>query len=176
MTANTQKETTMVTGKTILIGYDNSEGSRRAIATAGELFPGHRAIVLHVWSPVSLLAASYGGMVSLPTHDDDILQEGATMLAAEGCRLALEAGLKAHPEIAEVTYQGAWHTILDVADQYDAEVIVLGARGLSSFKSMMLGSVSHSVAQHAHVPVLVVPPADHDKVVAEPAEHAAATA
>ena len=166
----------MLTAKTILIGYDNSEGSRRAIAAAGELFPGYRAIVLHVWSPVSLMVAAYGGMVALPTYDDDVLQEGAKKFAEEGCRLAIEAGLRAQPEIAEVTYRGTWYTILEVADQYDAEVIVLGARGLSGFKSMMLGSVSHSVSQHAHVPVLVVPPSEHEELAAEPAAHAAASA
>ena len=62
------------------------------------------------------------------------------------------------------------------ADQYDAELIVLGARGLSAFKSMILGSVSHSVAQHARRPVLIVPPAVREDKAVEPAEHAVATA
>jgi nucleotide-binding universal stress UspA family protein len=166
---------TMLDEKTILIGYDSSEGSRRAIATAGELFPGAKSIVLHAWSPISLMVAAYGGMVALP-DEDNALQESAAKVAAEGCRLALEAGLKAQPEITEVTYQGTAHTILDVAEQYDADVIVLGARGLSTFKSMMLGSVSHSIAQHAHIPVLVVPPAVPADATAQPAGRAAATA
>ena len=63
------------------------------------------------------------------------------------------------PETAEVTFDGTWHTILDAADEYDAGLIVVGARGLSTFKSVMLGSVSHGIAQHSHRPVLVVPPA-----------------
>jgi nucleotide-binding universal stress UspA family protein len=167
---------TMLTEKTILICYDNSDGSHRAIATAGELFADRKAIVLHVWSPVSVMVAAYGGMVVLPTYDDDALQEAASKVAEAGCRLATQAGLKARPEVAEVTYQGAWHTILEVADQHDAELVVLGARGLSAFKSIVLGSVSHSVAQHSHIPVLIVPPADRAKVVSEPAEHAAVTA
>ena len=144
----------------ILIAYDSSEGARRAIAVAGDLFPGRKAIVLHVWSPVSLIVASYGGMAAIPACDDDAFQDSAGKLAEEGCALAREAGLRAQPEIAELTSFGQWHTILDVAAQYDAELVVLGARGLSTFKSLVLGSVSHSVAQHAHIPVLVVPPAD----------------
>jgi hypothetical protein len=42
----------------ILICYDGSEGSRRAIETTAELFPGKTAIVLRVWSPMAASAAS----------------------------------------------------------------------------------------------------------------------
>ena len=79
-------------------------------------------------------------------------------LIDDGVRAAAEAGFDAKPEVAEVSYNGTWRTILDVADTHDAALIVLGARGLSSFRSLLLGSVSHGVAQHAHRPVLIVPP------------------
>jgi hypothetical protein len=46
---------------TILIGYDGSPGALRAIETAGAMFPGRKAVVLHVWSPVALIASTYGG-------------------------------------------------------------------------------------------------------------------
>jgi nucleotide-binding universal stress UspA family protein len=47
----------------------------------------------------------------------------------------------------------------------DAETIVVGTRGRSGIKSMLLGSVSHAVLQHADRPVLVVP---SEPVAAEP--------
>ena len=54
---------------------------------------------------------------------------------------------------------------------------MLGARGLSAVRSIVLGSVSYSVAQHAHLPVLIVPPdRQPEDAAAEIAEHAAATA
>jgi nucleotide-binding universal stress UspA family protein len=143
----------------ILICYDRSEGSRRAIEKAAELFPGKTAIVLHLWSPMAVIATAYGGAVAIPSYSDDELQKAAATVAEDGCRWATAAGLHAKPETAEVTYDGTWHTILDVADEYDAGLIVVGARGMSTFKSVMLGSVSHGVAQHSHRPVLVVPPA-----------------
>ncbi|MDP9254937.1 MAG: universal stress protein [Actinomycetota bacterium] len=165
------------TTKPIMICYDGSEGASRAIEKAGELFPAHSAIVLHAWSPVAIICAAYGGAVALPSYDDETLEQEATKIAEAGCRLARDGGLNARPEIAEVTYQGTWHTILDIADEYDAELIVLGARGLSAFKFIMLGSVSHSVTKHAHLPVLIVPPAVREQTaVSEPAGHAAAPA
>ena len=54
-------------------------------------------------------------------------------------------------------------------------IIVLGARGLSTFKSLVLGSVSHGVVQHAHRPVLIVPPPTRSETTAEPAERSRAT-
>jgi len=145
--------------KPILICYDSSDGARKAIETVARLLPGRKAVVLHVWSPMAVIAAAYGGVVALPSYDDSELRKAALKVAEDGARVASEAGLEAGAEVAEVTYDGTWHTILDVAAQHDSPLLVLGARGLSTFKSVVLGSVSHSVAQHAHRPVLIVPPA-----------------
>jgi nucleotide-binding universal stress UspA family protein len=53
-----------------------------------------------------------------------------------------------------------WEGIVDVADELDAAVIVLGSRGLKGIREQFEGSVSHEVAQHAGRPVLIVPPPD----------------
>jgi nucleotide-binding universal stress UspA family protein len=142
----------------VLICYDRSEDSRRAIVVAGSLFAGREAIILHVWTPFAMIAAAYGGRVSLPSYDDRELQKAALVLSKEGTRIATEAGLVARAEIAQSTHEGTARTILTIADERDAALIVTGARGLSAFKSFVLGSVSHGVVQHAHRPVLVVPP------------------
>jgi nucleotide-binding universal stress UspA family protein len=146
----------------ILLCYDRSDGARRAIETAGALFPGRKAIVLHIWSPVTVAVAAYGGMAPLPAYDESALRAAALALAEEGAAVAKAAGLDASAAVSESSYEGTWHAILDAADKHDAALIVLGARGLSTFKSLLLGSVSHGVAQHAHVPVLIVPPARAD--------------
>ena len=72
----------------ILIGYDGSPGALRAIETAGAMFPGHKAVVLHVWSPFALIASSYGSAGAMLTYDDTQLRE-----AAEGIRARFGFGV-----------------------------------------------------------------------------------
>lgn len=160
----------------ILLCYDRSAGARRAIETAGALFPGHKAIVLYVWSPISVMVGGIGGIVPLPAYDDSELRAAARELAEEGTSLAVAAGLDATPGSTPTSLDGTWHTILEVADSHDAGLIVLGARGLSGFRSLVLGSVSHAVVQHAHRPVLVVPPPTHavESAIPQGAEEPAA--
>jgi nucleotide-binding universal stress UspA family protein len=48
--------------------------------------------------------------------------------------------------------------LADLADDEDAELIVVGSRGRGSFRAAFLGSVSNSLVGVARCPVLVVPP------------------
>lgn len=48
-------------------------------------------------------------------------------------------------------------TVLAEADRAGADAIVMGSRGLTGLKSLLLGSVSHEVLQHADRTVVVVP-------------------
>ena len=47
-------------------------------------------------------------------------------------------------------------TILDVAKRENADVIVMGSRGLSPMETVVLGGVSHYVLHYATIPVLIV--------------------
>jgi nucleotide-binding universal stress UspA family protein len=87
---------------------------------------------------------------------DAVVRERAGRLVADGVRIAREAGFEAQGRL-EASPGAEWRTILDVADELDAQLIVLGARGLSRVESAILGSVSNAVLHHAKRPVLVVP-------------------
>jgi nucleotide-binding universal stress UspA family protein len=63
------------------------------------------------------------------------------------------AGLKFQTELLEGPVAEA---IMNVAETRDADLIVLGARGMSSLEGLLLGSVSQKVIHHTTCPVLVV--------------------
>lgn len=47
-------------------------------------------------------------------------------------------------------------TIVDYVNQQQADLVVLGSRGLNALQEMVLGSVSHKVVKRVKAPVLVV--------------------
>ena len=145
----------------ILLSYDGSEDAQAAIDRVATLLPGAEARVLTVWEPfIEVLTRT--GAISTPgafEHADDVdaaSSERAQATAAEGAERATAAGLRAEPLVASRA-AGTANTILAAAREIDADVIVMGTRGLSRVKSWLLGSVSHAVTQQADRPVLVVP-------------------
>ena len=48
--------------------------------------------------------------------------------------------------------------IVALAEELQADLIVIGSRGLGGVRRALMGSVSDSVVRHAHCPVLVVRP------------------
>ena len=162
----------------ILVCYDGSPGAKRAIEIAGGLFPGHRAVVLHVWSPPTTLRAPYNVITPapIPEFNDQEIRRAAAELAEQGVQAASAAGLHAKADVAEAALAGVWSAVLEVADEYDAALILLGSRGLSTFESLLLGSVSHGIVQHARRPVLVVPPTAAVAGIAAPAAASSASA
>lgn len=46
--------------------------------------------------------------------------------------------------------------VAEVANSGEYQAVILGTRGLNSLQEMVLGSVSHKVAKHAQIPVIIV--------------------
>jgi nucleotide-binding universal stress UspA family protein len=146
----------------ILISYDGSHDSQAAIERAAELFPGQPATVLTVWQPfaevVSRTVVGFGLVPSVPdaSEIDDASQRAAEKTADEGRGLAAQRGLTAEARIAAQATTIA-RTVLAEADRLGADAIVMGTRGLTGLKSLLLGSVSNELVQHADRAVVVVP-------------------
>ena len=146
----------------ILICYDGSDDAKAAIDEAGTLLGGQPATVLTVWQPFAELLAEtplgFGiGPGALNIEEaDDASRAAAEHLAAEGAELARQAGFNARPR-ESTRLQTTAHAILAEAEACGASAIVMGSRGLTGLKSLLLGSVSHAVLQHADRTVIVVP-------------------
>jgi nucleotide-binding universal stress UspA family protein len=148
----------------ILICYDGSNDARAAIQVAAELCgsaqAGAEAEVLTVWDGLAEVMVRAGrGLAAAPLDFEAIdndCEQAARARSEEGVAHARNAGLDAHARVAR-RYGSIWETILKQADEAQANVLVLGSRGLTGIKSLWLGSVSHAVLQHADRPVIVVP-------------------
>jgi len=144
----------------ILICYDGSLDARRGIETAATLFGTRRAVVLDVGPPLTG-AESVAAVASVVPGNafEELNTAAAGEVAGQGAEIARSSGLDAEARTALAA--PTWEGIVDVADELDAAVIVIGSRGLSGLKEILEGSLSHELAEHAGRPVLVVPP-PHD--------------
>ncbi len=146
-----------MTDAPILICYDGSEESQHAIDVAADLLGARRAVVLDVGA-VLTQAESYAALGPVVPGEafEDLNLQDASQRAAAGVAHAKAAGFdaEARAELDAPTWEG----IVDVADELDAAVIVTGSRGLSGARSVLEGSVSRDVAEHAGRPILIVPP------------------
>jgi nucleotide-binding universal stress UspA family protein len=140
----------------VLICYDDSPEAARAIEAAAALIGPRRAVVVDVqpWlTPAEGLAAASSLVPG--TEFETVNRLEARRIAARGAEIARSAGFEAEPrgELAGSTWEG----IVDVADELEAAVIVIGSRGLTGLKKVVDGSVSQQLAEHARRPVLIVP-------------------
>jgi nucleotide-binding universal stress UspA family protein len=151
--------------KTVMVlAFDGSPTARRAVSYAAQFLTADRAVVLTVWSPMDRGAdvGSYdydldGPPDPIDDEDDDIALVEAQRINDEGMELALAQGLPAEPLRVAVTYT-VWQTIIEVADDLDADLIVTGTRATTGFRSLLQSSVADHVLRRGHRPVLIVPP------------------
>jgi nucleotide-binding universal stress UspA family protein len=141
----------------ILICYDDSPDAARAIEAAAALFGPRRAVVVDVlpWMTAAESTAATSSLVPGNAFEE-VNRAEARQIAGRGAEIARSAGFEAEPrgELASATWEG----ILEVADELDAAVIVIGSRGLTGMKKIFDASLSQQVAEHAGRPVLIVPP------------------
>jgi nucleotide-binding universal stress UspA family protein len=152
-------------GGPVLIAYDGSDVSRAAVEHAAELFAGRPAVLVTVWEPglaaVPVNPPDALGM-STPPPDPEVVEmvdqaqhEHASRVAAEGAELARSLGLGAEPQAVPDELDVA-DTLLDIASEREAAVIVVGSHGISGLRSHLLGSVSRKLIEHSDRPVLVI--------------------
>lgn len=141
--------------KTIVVGVDGSPGSQEAVEFAAREAAAHGATLrlVSAWEiPPSVL--SNGGVPS--EIYDNLEAEARRTLDAAAARV-----LEIDPTVAveQRTVEGhAGNALVDEAET--ADLVVIGRRGHGALTELLLGSISHQVADHARCPVVIVPRAD----------------
>ena len=142
--------------ETIVVGTDGSETAGKAVDRATELATslGARLLIVSAFEPVSearlrdestKVPADLQWMVN-PRADVD-----ATLASA--AEAALTQGVTAEVFARQGDPADA---ILDVAEEQDADLIVVGNKGMTGAKRFLLGSVPNKVSHHAPCSVLIV--------------------
>jgi nucleotide-binding universal stress UspA family protein len=135
--------------KTIVVGFDDTEPARRALERAADLAEAFGA-KLAVTSVAPLLvgaARSAGPLdpVDSPKEHREQLQDARALLEARGIRADY---VPAAGEPADA--------IVELAEDRDADLIVIGTREPGILERLLGQSVSERVAHHAHRDVLIV--------------------
>lgn len=146
----------------ILVAIDGSDHAWKALDLAADYAKLHGAqlIALHVvrHEPVPEGLRAFAEAEHIPLEEEAARYHNARML---GDRLTRAAEAKAREkgvtDVVGRTVEGRPPSeILALAADEGVDMIVLGSRGLSDPKALVLGSVSHKVANHAECTCVTV--------------------
>ena len=138
----------------ILVGVDGSGHSQRALEWAAKE-AGLRHTSLTVLTVHQAVAGFWGGTLHY-AGDDTLIAKGRDAAKAETDKVLATLGDARPTSVTVNAVQGIpAEEILNAGA--DADMIVLGSRGGGGFARQLLGSVSGQVAEHAQVPVLIMP-------------------
>jgi nucleotide-binding universal stress UspA family protein len=138
----------------VLFAYDGSDLAKVAIEEAGrQLAPDRHAVVLTVWRPYAVEFIPARGLQFDAAATDDV-RRAAEVTAADGAALAEAAGFRS--ESMSLHAAPTWKGISRIAEERDADLIVLGSHGRSGLRGALTGTVAGAIAVHSSRPVLIV--------------------
>jgi nucleotide-binding universal stress UspA family protein len=135
--------------KTIVLGYDGTEASKRALERAGDIAAAFESSVIVASVAAMMTGTAHGGGSIDPTDPPEAHE---SMLDSAKAKLV---GRGVQAELVLATGDAA-DVILELAEQRSADLIVVGTREPGFFERLMGHSVSESVQRHAHCDVLIV--------------------
>ena len=153
---------TSILPKRILVPVDGSGNAIRAANVAIEYAEkfGAELLVLHaIVIPAHTLAEVEGGIGGLDSSESRqyfaSARQKAKAIVDEVVKSAEAKNVKAIAIIQEYSFSVV-ETIVDHAAKNNVDLIVIGTRGLTGFKKLLIGSTSSGVVNHAHCPVLLI--------------------
>ena len=135
--------------KSIVLGYDDTETAKRALDRTAELAQAFGARVTVVSVAPVLVGAAHGIGPIDPVEPPELHREQLKIAKAELGRKGVDA-------VSQLAVGDPADTILDIAEDADADVIVVGSGHASILSELFGTSVSGSVQRRAHCDVLVV--------------------
>jgi nucleotide-binding universal stress UspA family protein len=145
----------------ILVAIDGSEISMKAAVYAIDIVRKNKSqlialTVLDVSTPRRISSS----FITAPTYGlkelEEKRKEAQQWLDKFEKLAAKENNVKLKTEIIEDPISRIGSAIVDYAERENVDLIVIGSRGRSGFKKMLLGSVASDVVTYAHCPVMVV--------------------
>jgi nucleotide-binding universal stress UspA family protein len=143
----------------IIVGIDGSGHSQRALRRAIKEAAVHQE-PLTVITVHQAIVGYAGGPVTYP-EDQPETQRAREAAQAETDQVLAELDGPRPTSVTVTAVHGFPAEVLVNASK-DADMIVLGEHGTSGFGQLLMGSVASKVAQHAHCPVLIIPPESRD--------------
>ena len=140
-------------GERVLVPFDGSPLSERALERVITKHPDDRISVLYVIDPMlAVYEAEAKGLPAASTWHDRMKER-----ADEICTGATDRAADRDCEITTATEIGRpARTILEYADEHGIEHIIMGGHGRVGVSRLVLGSVTENVIRHAPMPVTVV--------------------
>jgi len=136
--------------RNILLAFDGSDCSNKAVVYSGSLAEHYGATLwlIHVFPHTSDLLGyeDFEKLFAKRKSAGQAIVDNA-LLKLEGSKLKVRTELLEGPEA---------ESILKAAQDLEADLIVMGTRGLGAVKGLLIGSVSRKVLHYASCPVMVV--------------------
>lgn len=131
----------------IVVGTDGSATADKAVDAAGGIarLTGGSVHVVTAYRPIRVAAAAAGAVVTQAWFAEDERQAAEELVEAAADRLK-ERGVDA---VAVARLGDPADVLLATAEEFDADLLVVGNRGMSGVRRYLLGSVADRVAHHA---------------------------
>jgi nucleotide-binding universal stress UspA family protein len=138
----------------VIFAYDGSDLAKLAIDEAArQLGTGRDALVITVWQQFEVGFVPSSGR-QFDAQQATEIRKAAEQTAADGAALAEQAGFRARSAAIEAA--PTWKGIVELGEDYDCSLIVLGSHGRTGLRGALLGSVAEAVAAHSPRSVLIV--------------------
>lgn len=146
----------------VLVAIDGSRAGNQAVGAMASLAKQHGSdvTVLHVLEHKLTWAAD----IDLETENEarDLVDAAVDDL--------VKVGVSARGQVVHAPAARTAQEIVDAAGRVGASLIVMGTRGLTETKALLVGSITHDVLHRAVCPVLIVPASKTQRVGMAPAE------